>query len=322
MEYGHIAGIDTPLSRLVQGSVMLRESDPERSFALLDAVFAQGCTAFDTARHYGGGTEAVFGRWVQERGLRDRLVVIGKGAHPTPDDPRRVTPAAIAADLSESLSQLRMETIDLYLLHRDDPSVPVGPIVEALDGHRKEGKIRAYGGSNWTTARIAEANAYAAAHGLAPFVASSPQFSLVEQVDAPWPGCVSISGPSGAAERDWYVEQKMPIVAWSSLAGGFLSGAFGRDDDGALPEEAATRARRAYGSDANYERLDRVRALAAERGLTVPQVALAWAFAQPLALFALVGCESGEEFAANAAALSVRLTPDERDWLDLRREDR
>ncbi len=322
MEYGHVAGIDTPLSRLVQGSVMLRQSDLERSFALLDAVYAQGCRAFDTARHYGGGTEAVFGAWVRERGLRDRIVVIGKGAHPTPDEARRVTPEAIAADLAESLAQLQMDTIDLYLLHRDDPSVPVGPIVEALDGHRTAGTIRAYGGSNWTTARIAEANAYAAEHGFAPFVASSPQFSLVEQIDEPWPGCVSISGDSGAAARAWYAEQQMPIVAWSSLAGGFLSGAFGRDDDGALPEEAAERARRAYGSDANYERLERARTLAAERGLTVPQVALAWAFAQPVNLFALVGCESGEEFAANAAALAVRLTPEERDWLDLRRDDR
>lgn len=322
MEYGHVAGIETPLSRLVQGSVMLRESDPEGSFALLDAVFAQRCTAFDTARHYGGGSETVFGRWVRERGVRDRIVVIGKGAHPAPGEPRRVTPDAIAADLDESLAQLQMETIDLYLLHRDDPSVPVGPIVEALDGHLKAGKIRAYGGSNWTTARIAEANAFAAAHGLAPFVASSPQFSLVEQVDAPWPGCVSISGAAGAAERAWYVAQRMPIVAWSSLAGGFLSGAFGRDDDGALPEEAAARARRAYGTDANYERLDRARTLAAERGLSVPQIALAWAFAQPLDLFALVGSESGDEFAANAAALAVHLTPDERDWLDLRRDTR
>ena len=82
------------------------------------------------------------------------------------------------------------------------------------------------------------------------------------------------------------------------------------------------RSRRAYGTDANYERLDRARTLAAERGITVPQVALAWAFAQPLNLFALVGCESGEEFAANAGALAVRLTPEELDWLDLRRDDR
>jgi aryl-alcohol dehydrogenase-like predicted oxidoreductase len=321
VEYGRVPGIDKPVSRFVQGTVMLREDDVPASFALLDAVFERGCTALDTARHYGRGNEVVVGRWLRERGLTDRIFLIGKGAHHTPER-NRVTPEDIAADLAESLERLGVEAIDLYLLHRDDPAVPVGPIVEALDGHRRAGRIRAYGGSNWTAARIAEANAHAAAHDLAPFVASSPQFSLAEQVDEPWAGCVSISGPAGAADRAWYAAQGMPIFAWSSLAGGFLSGALDRDDDGGIPAEPAARARRAYGSEANWERLARARALAAERDATVPQVALAWAFAQPLNLFAIVGSESGEEFAANAAALALPLSAAECDWLDLRRDDR
>lgn len=321
MEYGTVVGIDKPVSRLVQGTIMVREDDLPGSFALLDAVYEQGCTAFDTARHYGSGNEAVVGGWIRERGIEDRVFLIGKGAHHSPER-RRVTPDDIAADLDESLRQLGLETIDLYLLHRDDPDVPVGPIVAALDGHRRAGKIRAFGGSNWSVARIAEANAYAAAHGLVPFAASSPQFSLAEQVDEPWPGCVSISGPAGEAARTWYRAQGMPIFAWSSLAGGFLAGGLTLEDDGGLPEEVAARARRAYGSPANWERLARARTLAAERALTVPQIALAWALAQPLDLFAIVGSESGEEFAANLAALDVRLSPAELDWLDLRRPDR
>ena len=144
---------------------------------------------------------------------------------PYPRRANRVTPEDIAADLDESLRQLGLDTIDLYLLHRDDPDVPVGPIVEALNEHLRGGKIRAFGGSNWTHERIAEANAYAADHGLVPFVASSPQFSLVEQVDEPWPGCISIGGPDNAAARDWYQNNQMAMFAWSSLAGGFLSGA-------------------------------------------------------------------------------------------------
>ena len=141
MEYGSIPGIDKPVSRIVQGTVMLDEADPTASFALLDAAVEAGCTAFDTARHYGRGSEAVFGRWVRDRGLRDRIMVLGKGAHHSPER-RRVTPEDIAADLEESLRQFGFDQIDLYLLHRDDPSVPVGPIVEALDGHRRAGKIR------------------------------------------------------------------------------------------------------------------------------------------------------------------------------------
>jgi aryl-alcohol dehydrogenase-like predicted oxidoreductase len=322
VDYGYVPGVDKPISRLVQGTIMVDEADLEGSFALLDAVVELGGTAFDTARHYGHGNEATVGRWVRERGLQDQVVIIGKGAHPTPAVSKRVTPEDIAADLDESLRQLGLDTIDLYLLHRDDPDVPVGPIVEALNEHRRAGKIRAFGGSNWSHTRIAEANAYAEAHGLTPFVASSPQFSLVEQIDAPWPGCISIGGPGNVEAQTWYEQNQMPIFAWSSLAGGFLSGGLTRDDDGTLPGEAADRARRAYGTDANYERLDRARTLAAELGLTTPQIALAYALSQPLNLFTIAGSESRDEFAANATAGAVHLSPEVLAWLDLRRETR
>ncbi len=321
MEYGEILGVGKPVSRLVQGTIMVREDDRPGSFALFDRVFELGCTTFDTARHYGHGNEATVGRWLRERGLRDRVVLIGKGAHHGPER-RRVTPADIAADLERSLAELGLETIDLYLLHRDDPDVPVGPIVEALDGHRRAGKVRAYGGSNWTYGRIEEANAYARARGLTPFVASSPGFSLAEQAEPPWPGCVSIAGPGGAAARAWYQREQMPLFTWSSLAGGFLSGRWSRENAASMSSPEAERTRRVYGTEANYERLDRAQRLATERGLTVPQVALAYALSQPLDLFALVGSESGEEFAANLAASEIELTPEELAWLDLERAGR
>ncbi|HYO29290.1 MAG TPA: aldo/keto reductase [Thermomicrobiales bacterium] len=321
MEYGHVPGIAKPVSRLVQGTIMVREDDLPASFALLDAVFEQGCTAVDTARHYGRGNEATVGRWLKERRLHDRVFVIGKGAHHSPER-NRVTPEDIAADLDVSLAQLGLETIDLYLLHRDDPAVPVGPIVEALNEHHRAGKIRAFGGSNWTTERIAEANAYARDRGLVPFTASSPQFSLAEQAEAPWPGCISISGPAGEAAREWYRREAMPLFCWSSLAGGFLSGRYDRASLASASDPVSERTRRTYGTDANFARLDRAAALAAERGLTIPQIALAYVLAQPLDLYALVGSESREEFAANVAASAVHLSPEDLEWLDLRREER
>ena len=82
MEYGHIPGIDKPISRLVQGTVMLSSNELERSFVLLDQVFELGCTTFDTAHNYGqGDCERTLGDWVQARGLRERVVIITKGAH-------------------------------------------------------------------------------------------------------------------------------------------------------------------------------------------------------------------------------------------------
>ena len=150
MNYGRVAGVDKPIARVVQGTVMIRSEEEEKSFALLDEVFEQGGTTFDTAHQYGGGdSERTFGRWAKDRGLRDEIVVIGKGAHHNADR-KRVTPFDITADLFDSLARFGFDHVDLYLLHRDDPSVPVGPIVEVLNEHFSEGRIKAFGGSNWT----------------------------------------------------------------------------------------------------------------------------------------------------------------------------
>lgn len=321
MNAGRVPGIDKPVSRLVQGTVMLREDDLPASFALLDAAYEAGITAFDTARHYSQGNEATVGRWLRERGLRDQVVLIGKGAHHSPER-KRVTADDIAADLEESLRQFGLDQIDLYLLHRDDPDVSVGPIVEALNGHLRAGKIQAFGGSNWSHGRIAEANAYAEEHELVPFVASSPHYSLVEQVEAPWPDCISIAGPGGSEAREWYERGQMPVFSWSSLAGGFLSGGFSRASPGTLPEAVAGQARRVYGTDANYERLERAGVLADELGLTVPQIGLAYALSGPLNLFTIAGGENKEEIALNVSAAAVCLPLETRAWLDLSRETR
>ena len=322
MQYGHVPGIDKPISRLAQGTVMVNSQEIDKSFALLDDIFELGCTAFDTAHVYGrGDNERTVGRWVNERGVRDNVVIIGKGAHHN-EDRHRVTPFDITADLHDSLARFRFETIDLYLLHRDDPAVPVGPIVEILNEHRRAGKIRAFGGSNWTHERIQAANAYAQANGLVPFAASSPNFSLAEQVKEPWANCISISGPQGQAARDWYAKEQMPLFTWSSLAGGFFSGRFTRDNLDSFESTLDQLCVQSYCYEDNFRRLDRVRLLAGGKGLTVPQIALAYVMSQPLNVFALVGCQNGDEFRANLEACAVKLSPAEIAWLELKSDGR
>ena len=136
---GSLPGLDKPLPRLVQGTVMVTSADEAGSFRLLDEVFALGGTAFDTAHVYGqGDNERTFGKWVKSRGVRDEVVVVAKGAHHN-EDRKRVTPFDITADLHDSLARFGFDYVDLYVLHRDDPSVPVGPIVEVLNEHQKAG---------------------------------------------------------------------------------------------------------------------------------------------------------------------------------------
>ncbi len=318
MQYGNIDGIDKPISRLVHGTIMLTSEEEEWSFKLLDAVYDNGITAFDTGHIYGGGDpERILGRWMKERGNRDRVVLLGKGAHHNADR-RRVTPFDVTADLHDSLARFQVDYIDIYVLHRDDPSVPVGPIVEVLNEHIQAGKIGKIGGSNWSHERLQEANAYAEANGLQPFAVSSPNFSLAEQAEPPWSECITISGPENAGVRSWYEESQMPLFTWSSIANGFFSGRLTRANFEEVKDQFDESSIRAYCTPDNFDRLDRVEKLAADKSLTVPQVALAYVLNQPLNIFALVGARSRAECDANLEVLSLELTQAEMDWLDLR----
>ncbi len=323
MKTGMVKGIDKPISRLVMGTMIINSKEETRSFELLDAAQEFGWNALDTAYVYAGGdSERTIGKWMDARGNRDKVVILTKGAHPNADR-KRVTSFDIAADMHDSLARLRTHVIDIYLLHRDNPELPVGPIVETLNEHYAAGRIRAFGGSNWTHVRIAQANEYAEKHGLVPFAASSPNYSLAAQLQSPWgPDCVTISGPANDRARAWYQKTGMPVFSWSSLARGFFSGRITRANFEQTKSSIDASSVRAYCYEENFERLDRAEQLAKEKGVAVPQIALAFVHAQPLNLFTCIGAASREEIEANAAAMEVRLTAAEVEWLDLKRPER
>jgi len=316
MQYAFVTGCSKPVSRVVLGTMIINRGERNKSYALLDAALAQGCTTLDTAHGYAGGdSERCIGDWMKDRNNRDQMVILTKGCHHN-GDRQRVTPADIGSDLQDSLARLKADYVDIYLLHRDDTSVPVSDIVDALEQHRRAGRIGAYGGSNWTHARIAQANAYAQSKGLQGFTASSPNFGLAEQVQDPWgPGCVTISGPQQTAAREWYAANKVPVFAYSSLARGLFSGRVTRDN---FKEALDGAAQTAYAHDCNFQRLERLSKLAQERKLTVPQVALAWLMQQPLQVHALVGAANADELANSIAGAQTSLSATDVAWLDLR----
>ena len=322
MEYGSIVGIAKPVSRLVLGTMIISIEERERSFALLDAAVELGWTAFDTAHGYAGGnSERGLGQWMQARGNREQVVIVSKGCHHNRDR-RRVTPFDLASDLHDSLARLETDYIDLYLLHRDDPTVPVGPIVEALNEHLEAGRIRAFGGSNWRHERISEANEYAEQHGLRAFAASSPNDGLADQIEDPWGGgCVTISGPGHREARAWYASNKMPVLAYSSLARGFMSGRITPDNYEETQSTLDRACRTAYCHEPNFRRLERALRLAEEKAVTVPQLVLAFLFASPVNVYPIVGAASRDELVDNLKAFAVALSQEECAWLDLEREE-
>jgi aryl-alcohol dehydrogenase-like predicted oxidoreductase len=275
----------------------------EAELRILDSLVEAGCTAFDLAASYQlGGTERLLGRWMASRGLRDRLYLVGKGGHPYPGvRPNRLTAEALSADLQASLRRLGVDHLDLYLLHRDFPGAPVEPMVRTLGAALRAGRIRAWGVSNWSIARIEALQAAARAEGLPPMAASSPHLSLVDWVRPPWSGSVSIAGPGGKQAREFHARTQLPVLAWSPLGSGFLTS----DAQGGC-----------YGSPANAARRERARAMAVARGWTVAQVGLAYLFSQPFPVSAVVAASTPEKMRENLAAARLRLTASELEALE------
>ena len=313
MRYRRFEPLGRDVSVVALGTAYLADDGDAASFELLDEWRAIGGNLVDCARQYGDGeSERILGRWLDARGAHDGVVVITKGGHHytsgAEHDPsrKRVTPEHVAADLAESLEALRTDAIDLYFLHRDDPSRAVGSIVEALNEHAAAGRIRRFGASNWTTERIEEANAYAAERGLEGFAASSPGLSLAEPLDNPWPDTVFARS---AEARDWYRRTQLPVFAWSSQAGGLFAG---RRDE--LVD-------RVYANERNLERLRRARELGERKGFSANEIALAWVLHQPFPTYAIIGPRSPAELHESVVGSSVELTPEERGWLNLDEEE-
>jgi aryl-alcohol dehydrogenase-like predicted oxidoreductase len=288
--------LDRPVSRLVLGTLLV---DP----AVLDEWVRLGGNAIDTARVYGdGAAERDLGAWLASRpDVRDDLVLISKGAHPD-GARRRVTREDIEDDLHASLAALG-RPIDVYMLHRDDPSLPVGPIVECLNEHLRAGRVRALGASNWSCARIDEANAYAADHGLEGFCCSSPHLSLATQNEEHWDDTRSARDPTIFA---WHERGGLPVFAWSAQSRGFFAGHESESVD------------RVYDSADNRERRRRAGELAARLGCTANQVALAWVLRQPFPVYAVIGARTVAQLRETVGALEIELSDDEARWLDLR----
>ena len=332
MKYGRIDGVSTPISRIVYGTAnpvlfgafrSVYENAPdfrdrlEAAFALLDGVFALGVNCFDCADHYG---EEPLGEWLESRGLRDRVVILTKGAHHNRWR-KRVTDYDILHDVHNSLAKLKTDRLDLFLLHRDDPSQPVGPIMDALNRCRDEEKLGVFGVSNWEIPRIEAANEYAAKHNMQPFTVSSPNFGLAEQVCDLWGGgCVSIAGSENRAAREWYAARHMPVFAYSAMARGFFSGRVKGDNPDSAAAAMDEFGIRGYVCPANFERLRRCERLAAQKGVDVPRIALAWLFNQrALDVYALIATTKPENMAVNVAAEALALTDEECAWLNLER---
>jgi aryl-alcohol dehydrogenase-like predicted oxidoreductase len=302
MRYGTIAGLSISASRLVFGCD--NQVTMPHATAMFDDFFERGGNAFDTAYVYGGGRqEVLLGRWIEHRDIRSEVVVTVKGGHTPLCEPKH-----LETQFRESLDRLQTDYADIYMMHRDNLDVPVGEFVDFLNEHHRAGRIKAFGGSNWTLARLQEAEAYAAKKGLQKFTCVSNNFSLARMVVPVWGGCVSAKEPNF---KEWLTKSGVSLLAWSSQARGFFT-------DRAHPDKKNDEELvRCWYSEDNFQRRERAIELAKKKGVQPINIALAYVLAQPFSSFALVGPRVIAETVSTFRGLTVTLTPDEIRWLDL-----
>ncbi|MDQ0206171.1 aldo/keto reductase [Alkalicoccobacillus murimartini] len=306
MKHITINNVTQPISSLIMGSDYFTPDNQEKVNSVIDSFIDIGGNTIDTAFIYAGGqSEAAIGNWI-DQGNRGRINVWTKGGHPNQNG-HTINRDELQEQLKVSLDRLKSESVELYALHRDDPTVRVEDILEWLNEHVQSKRIQAFGASNWSVERLEEANTYAEKNGLAGFSFSSPNLSLAKAKEPYWPGCVSVNQQM----INWHEKSQLPLFSWSSQARGFFTGRFTRDN---LENEDLVRV---FYNDENWERYDRAEKLASEKGCSLIEIALAYVLNQKFPTGAIIGPQNREELQSCGEGAKITLTTEEVAWINL-----
>jgi len=298
MKYRKLGDSDLEVSEISLGSWLTYGVGVEaaKARACLEEAFNQGINFIDTANVYGRGAAETFLGEALQGHVREDYVLATKVFFPMSDTDRGLSRAQIEKQLDASLKRLRTDYVDLYQCHRYDSATPLEETMEALTRAVESGKTRYIGFSEWPADRIEAALDLSRERGFAKFVSSQPQYSLLwrEPEDEVIPLCAA----NGISQ-----------IVWSPLGQGVLSGKYDPD----RPPPPGTRAT-SEEMGGFMDRLmqpevlravQRLKPIAEEAGLTLPQFALAWVLREPNVASAIIGASRPEQVRENAAASGV-----------------
>ncbi len=324
MEYIKIKGLNKPVSKLIMGTAWFNVEYEEEIFKMLDLYVEKGGTVIDTGKFYGAHyqgdhaceSERILKKWLDTTGKRDQLVIMDKACHPiiTPNGVHhpeywRVKPDIITDDLHYSLLHTGCDYFDIYLLHRDDPSIPVGDIMDRLEQHRLEGLIKTYGVSNWEQDRVEAAIKYCEEKGYQGLSVNNPSYSLAHVVKTRWPGCVYADD----SYASWHKGKDITLFSWAAQGHGFFADIYN--------ENAPQDIKNAFFTDENFERLARAKILSEEKGVPSINIALAYVLDQDFDVCAIIGSRDRHEFDSCLDALKIKLTESEINYLSLKTDN-
>ena len=313
MEKRRLGNSDLMIAPLMfGGNVFGWTADEKTSFEILDAFVDAGFNAIDTADvyslwvpgHQGGESETVLGKWFAARKRRDQVVLATKvGMLAVDGDKGGLSKAHIAKAVEASLKRLQTDYIDLYFAHRDDKATPLEETLEAFAGLMKAGKVRALGASNYTAARLKEALAVSARHGLPRYEVLQPLYNLYDRA--------AFEDELEAA----CTKNEIGVVPYYALASGFLSGKY-RSEADAKKSPRGQMVVKKYLDDRGRKILAALDSVAARLKATPAQVAIAWMVAKPAITAPIASATSVAQLNDLLAAVRLKLDTDAMTELD------
>ncbi|WP_257170188.1 aldo/keto reductase [Bradyrhizobium sp. SRS-191] len=285
--------------------------DEAASFRLLDKVLDAGLSFLDTADvysrwvpgHTGGESETIIGKWMKQRGNRDRIILATKVGMDMGDGKVGLKADYIARAVEDSLRRLQTDVIDLYQSHKDDETTPQEETLAAYDRLIKAGKVRVIGASNFSAERLQAALDISKANNLPRYESLQPDYSLAER-----------SVYEGALQRVCEQNQ-VGVITFFSLAAGFLTGKYRSEADyGKSPR--GQRGIPKYMNERGMRILAALDEVAKETGAQQASVALAWLLAKPSVTAPIASATKPEHVDTLVAATQLVLTPDQVARLD------
>ncbi len=320
MEYRNLGRTGVKVSSLCLGCLMFgtkarameaqfgNEIGERESIRIIDRAIDAGINFLDTANVYRRGTsEEIVGKALEANGHRNRIVLATKFTGSVADDPnaRGASRRHIIEQCEASLRRLRTDRIDLYQVHHPQSDVPIDETLSALDDLVRAGKVRYVGSSNFHAWQVVESLWIAKALGLNRFVSEQPPYHLLDR----------------RRERELAPMAQtygLALLPWSPLASGFLSGKYrrgARSPEGSrlsLKNESTAR----FFTESTFAVVDVLTELAASKGCTPGQVALAWCMRQPGITSPIIGSKTMEQLEDNLGAAQVTITAEDRAALD------
>jgi len=257
------------------GNVFGWTVDESTSFQLLDAFIASGFNLVDTADIYskwaagnkGGESETILGKWLKQRGNRDKVIIATKVGMEMGPEKKGLSKAYILRAVEDSLRRLQTDYIDLYQSHEDDPDTALEETLETYAQLVRQGKVRAIGASNYSAKRLDEALQVSRQHGFPSYQTMQPEYSLYAR-----------AGYEAELEP-LCKEQGLGVITYFSLASGFLTGKYRSESD--LSKSARGQGMKKYLNERGFRILQALDDVAERHGSTPAPVALAWLIARP-----------------------------------------